>query len=148
MHTDEENDVLRLLGFLEVSHHPVGNSLGAVVVGECSNVLSWLVERNLSVDLGCNIDMRCLLLVLGEEVLVPFEVPFLNFWLSNLEVGSGSLSSGSGFGNRKSELLIRNSTIRLGAVDWSMDLQANIEVLACEEVGLVRWEDTTQSYIN
>lgn len=45
--------------------------------------------------------------------------------------------------NTKRELAIRNAGIvRLAAVDWSMNLQADVKILASEELGLV-WRKNT-----
>ena len=101
--------------------------------------------------------------ILGEEIFVPREVPLFKSWLSDLEECRCRLSSSIRFRDGESEVWIWDPSVCLGAVDWCMDLKiasvyfqgkaqklthldTDIKVLPCEEIGLIGWKNTTQSY--
>jgi hypothetical protein len=128
---------------LNVTDDPVGNSLGAIVVVEGGNVLSGLVDGNSSVDLGSDIDEGSLAGLFSKEILVPAEVPLLELGLGNLEVRGGILSSGSLFGNGEAEVTIWDTTVGLGSVHRSVNLETDVKVLTSEEISLIRRENTT-----
>lgn len=66
--TDEQDDVLGLTLFGDVTDDPIGSGCLVVVVGQSGLVLTRLVESNLSVGLGGDIDERGLARILGKEI--------------------------------------------------------------------------------
>jgi hypothetical protein len=90
--TDKHDYVLCLLGNLGVADGPVGLSNTTTGIGESSDVVSRLVQGDLSVSLGSNLDQCRCLCSLSEEILIPSEVPPLNGRFGDLQVRSGGLA--------------------------------------------------------
>lgn len=143
--TNEEDDVLGLSLRLEVANSPLGSGLLAVVVVQSNSVLAGLVERDLAVDLGSNVDNAGLVLVLSEEVLVPVELPCLNLGLLEAKGLCEVLGLLALLGDGDLELLVRLAIVSgFGAVDGSVNLDTEIEELAREEVTLVWGKNATK----
>lgn len=80
-----------------------------------------------------------------EKVFIPGEVPLLELDVVNLEELGDALGRTALLGDGDSELVVGHAVVEgLGAIDRSVDLEAEIEVLAGEEVGLVRWQNATK----
>ena len=143
--TNEEDDVLGLSLRLERANSPLGSGLLAVVVVQSNGVLAGLVEGDLAVDLGGNVDNTGLVLVLGKKVLVPVELPCLDLGLLEAECLCKVLGLLTLLGNGHLELLVRLAIVgSLRAVDGSVNLDTEIEELAGEEVTLVWGQNATE----
>jgi len=116
--TDEEDDVLGLLLLGEVADDPVGDRLGAVVVFQSRRVLAWLVERDAAVGLGGNVDMGGGLRILGEEVLIPLELPGLERWLGDAEESADWLSSSTCLLDGEGEVLVWDTAVGCSQVSY------------------------------
>lgn len=90
--TDEHDHVLCLLRNLGIADGPVGLGDTAIGIGESSDVVSRLVQGNLSVSLGGDLDQRRCLCSLCKKILVPSEVPSFNGRFGDLQVRSGGLA--------------------------------------------------------
>lgn len=144
--TNEEDDVLGLSLRLKLANSPLGSGLLAVVVVQGNGVRAGLVEGNLAVDLGGNVDNAGLVLVFGKQILVPLELPCLELGLADAKGLCKVLGLLALLGDGHGELLIRLSVVSsLGAVDGSVDLDTKIEKLARQEITLVGGENTAQS---
>lgn len=131
---DEQNDILCALYFGQRSDQPAGNGLGPVVVGQCGLIIAGLVEDDTAVRLPGDLDQGRGLCVLGEQVFEPGEVPRLELWLSDLEVGCSVDGSASFLGDREGEARVRDTAIRLRAIDRSMNFESDVKVLTGEKV--------------
>ena len=96
---------------------------------------------------------------------VPREIPALQLGFRNLEEGRGILRGGPFLRHGEGEVRVGDPTVRFGAIDWGMDLEADVEVLAGKKVDpfdrsdvrysrtttssndgniLIRWKDTSK----
>lgn len=124
---------------------PIGNSLLVTIVRERNLVLPGLLQHDAAVDLASNIDQALLLGILSEEVLIPAKLPGLKLGLLDAEEVGDLLAGGALLGDGDGEVLVRDAVVEgLGAVDGGVDLDAEVEELAGEEVGLVGGEDAAE----
>lgn len=143
--TNEEDDVLGPLLGVKIANNPLGGGLLAIVVAQSDGVGARLVEGNLAVRLGRDVDDRGLVGILGKEVLIPVERPLLERRLLDTKGIGKVLSLAALLGNGHLELLIRLAVVGgFGAIDGSMNLDTQVKQLAREEVALVRRQNTSQ----
>lgn len=143
--TDEEDDVLGLSLGLKLANGPLGGGLLAVIVVQRNGVCAGLVERDLAVNLGRNVDNARLVRVLSKEILEPLELPGLDLGLLDVKGLCEVLGLLALLGDGHLELLVGLAIMSsLGAVDGSVDLDTEVEELAGEEVTLVWGQNTTE----
>lgn len=143
--TNEEDDILSLALLGKVTDKPLGSCLLSVVVVKGDSVLAGLIEGNLAVGFGGDVDDRGRLGVLGEEVLVPGKLPGLYLGLLDVEGLSKVAGLLALLGNGDGELLVGLAVVSgLGAVDGSVDLDTEVEELTRKEVALVRGQDAAE----
>jgi hypothetical protein len=153
---NEENDVLGLALLGQVANEPGSLSLAAIVVVECSGVLSGLVKGNTAVRFRSDVYKRRRLCVPGKKVwyeisfhhtfellhnlltLPISKVPLLQLWFFNLEVLGCRLSRSTLLCDSEGKALIQRQSDVLRSVLRLVDLETDVEELACQEVGPVR----------
>jgi hypothetical protein len=70
-----------------------------------------------------------------KPTLEPSEVPPLELGLINLKILGDRLGFSVALGDCEGELLIRQQSVGLGAIDRRVDLETNVKELASEEIG-------------
>ena len=133
--SDEEDDIFRPLHFRQRSHQPFCHGFGSIVVGQRHDVVTRLVQSHASVCLRCHVDDGGFFGVLGEQILIPGEIPALEFGGVDLEVFGRIDRFPTILGDGQGELFIRHPAIGFGAVHGGMDFDTNIEILPGQEVG-------------
>lgn len=144
--SNEENDVLGPLHLGKGPHQPLRHGLGPIVISERRHIVAGLVEGNTPVYFGCNIDDRWLLGVLGEQILIPGEIPALDFGCSDLEIFGSINRFPPILGDGEGKSIIRDTAIGFGAIHGGMDFETDIEVLPREKVGPVAPSDSRRVY--
>lgn len=143
--TNEEDDVLGPLLGVEVADNPLGGGLLAIVVVQGDGVSARLVEGNLTVRLGGDVDNGGLVGVLSKEVLIPVECPLLERRLLDVKGFGKVLGLAAVLGDGHLELLVGLAVVGgLGAIDGSVNLDTQIKQLTREEVALVGRQNTSQ----
>lgn len=143
--TNEEDDVLGLSLGLERANSPLGSGLLAVIVVQSNGVLAGLVEGDLAIDLGGNVDNAWLVLVLSEEVLIPVKLPCLDLGLLEAECLCKVLGLLALLGDGHLELLVGLAIVGgLRAIDGSVDLDTEVKELSGKEITLVRGKNATK----
>lgn len=119
---NEQNNVLGPLLLLERTNNPIGYRLCAIVVVECSNIITGFVQCYPSVCLGGHTNNGWSMGILCKQVLVPSEVPALESRLGDFEEGCSRLSSSSNLLDREGKVGVWDTAIGLRTIDGSMNL--------------------------
>lgn len=144
--TNKQNNVLRLLLRCQGPHNPLGMRRLTSIILQFDIVRAGLVDGEASVRLGRDIDDGRLAGVLGKEILEPLEVPLLELGLPDAEKLGNALLPAPLLRDGDGELLVRPAMVeRLGPVDGRVHLDAEIEVLSGQEIGLVGREQAAES---
>lgn len=141
----EQNGVLGFPLVRACPHGPVGNCLAVTIVVESRDVVAGLVQSNLAIGLGGNINKDGGLGSLGEKGLIIGEVPSLDLSLFDTKELSDWHGTPTFLFDGEGELSVRVAgwnEARLATVERRVNLKTDVKVLTGEEVGLVRWEDT------
>jgi hypothetical protein len=126
---DEQNNILRPLLLLEGSNDPLGYCLGAIVVCECSNILTRIIKSHSSVDLGGHANDGRGMGILCKQVLIPSEVPALEGRFRNLEECWSRLRGSSNLLYSERKVGIWHTSIGLCTIDGSVDLPSSVRAL-------------------
>lgn len=128
--TNEEDEVLGLLAVGNRLDLP-GSLLGLTTVeGEDDLVLAGVVELDIAVRLGDDVDRGRRVGLLGEEVLVPGEVVRLGLGVLEAEELGDVNELGALTTNLEREVGVDlAAVVSLGAVDGRLDLNTDVESL-------------------
>lgn len=109
--TDEQNDVFSPLDCGQGTHDPIGNSPGAIVVGQSGDVVSRFIEVKSTVGLRGHINDSGRSCVLCKEILIPGEGPSLNGWFRNTKERGRRYGGTASFLDGEGEVGVGNSAV-------------------------------------